>query len=308
MKTTPRLPVLTLLGAVLGATSAFATDAVVTHDTTIYTSSPTTQGAAVTLTVSSTAPAKSALVKFNVTGMLPAGTTSDQVATATLRFFVNSSSTASGAVNVHVITGSWLESTATGAGPAYNATVSASIPAVSLPANQFMALDVTDVVKSWITTPASNQGLMFRPSGTVNVVFDSKEATSRGHEPELDITLKGNTWITGTADPLAEMGRDGDYFLNKTTNTFFGPKTAGAWGAGTPLIGPTGATGAAGPTGATGMQGPAGPQGATGATGAQGPAGPQGPQGPVGSAGPATLRLLPQGDLSMGSFTEGTPP
>lgn len=209
---------------------------------------------------------------------------------------------------MHIVTGSWTESTTSGAGPAYNGSVSATIPVASFALNQFVALDVTDVVKNWITTPASNQGLMLRPNGTVTVVFDSKEATSRGHEPELDITLKGNTWITGTADPIAGTGRDGDYYLNKTTNTFFGPKTAGAWGSGTTIIGPTGATGAtgatgpAGPTGTTGAQGPAGP---TGATGAQGPAGPQGAQGPP---GPATLRLLPQGDLSMGSFTEGTPP
>ena len=48
---------------------------------------------------------------------------------------------------------------------------------------------------------------------------------------------------------------DGDFYINTTTNTIFGPKTSGTWGSGTSLIGPQG------------------PQGNTGATGAQGPAG-----------------------------------
>lgn len=75
----PRLVLLALFAAT-GA-RAFAVDALVTSDTTVFSGSTTAQGAATTFTVTS-ASTKSALVKFNISGMLPAGTTSDQVATA----------------------------------------------------------------------------------------------------------------------------------------------------------------------------------------------------------------------------------
>jgi len=101
--------------------------------------------------------------------------------------------------------------------------------------------------------------------------------------------LNGKTVLNGTTAPSNAIGTDGDFYINTVTNQIFGPKAAGVWGAGTSLIGPTGATGAtgpAGPAGATGATGPAGPAGATGATGATGPAGPAGPTGATGATGP----------------------
>ncbi len=112
----------------------------------------------------------------------------------------------------------------------------------------------------------------------------------------------GAAVLNGTVDPQPADGSDGDFFINTTSNEIFGPKTAGAWGTGTSLIGPqgpkgdtgdtgpkgdtgaTGATGATGPIGATGATGPIGATGATGATGQQGPIGPIGPQGPSGTS------------------------
>jgi len=80
----------------------------------------------------------------------------------------------------------------------------------------------------------------------------------------------------------------------------FGPKTAGAWGNGTTLVGPqgpkgdTGATGPAGALGATGPQGLQGPKGDTGPQGLQGPKGDTGATGPAGAEG-ATGATGPQG-------------
>ncbi|MGV8804794.1 MAG: hypothetical protein ACWA6Y_07515 [Polaromonas sp.] len=121
--------------------------------------------------------------------------------------------------------------------------------------------------------------------------------------------LNGKTLLSGNADPLTGDGSDGDFYLNRVTNTLFGPKTANAWpGSGTSLKGPAGAqgvqgetgpkgdTGAVGPAGAKGDTGPQGPQGAKGDTGAVGPAGakgdtgaqgPQGAKGDTGAVGPA---------------------
>jgi hypothetical protein len=82
--------------------------------------------------------------------------------------------------------------------------------------------------------------------------------------------------LSGTSNPLPAIGSNGDFYINTTTNTLYGPKASGAWPTGVSLVGPQGLTGM---TGATGPQGPAG------ATGVQGPAGPTGPTGPQGVAG-----------------------
>jgi len=54
----------------------------------------------------------------------------------------------------------------------------------------------------------------------------------------------GNSVLSGAGAPGAGVGSNGDFYINTSTNTIFGPKTAGAWGSGTSLIGPTGPTGA----------------------------------------------------------------
>lgn len=74
----------------------------------------------------------------------------------------------------------------------------------------------------------------------------------------------GLTILNGTTNPTGGVGVNGDFYINTTSNTIFGPKAAGAWPAGTSLVGPTGATGATGPTGLTGATGPTGATGATG--------------------------------------------
>ena len=83
----------------------------------------------------------------------------------------------------------------------------------------------------------------------------------------------GNTILNGTTAPAAGTGANGDFYLNTATSTLYGPKTAGAWGAGTLLA----------------IQGPQGPQGSTGLTGATGPAGPTGATGATGAAGATIL-------------------
>jgi len=77
------------------------------------------------------------------------------------------------------------------------------------------------------------------------------------------------------------------------------------------LTGPPGRDGPAGPVGVKGDIGPQGPTGPPGDPGRAGAEGPQGLQGPQGEPGPPALwptRILPQGDLSMGEFTQGSPP
>ena len=99
--------------------------------------------------------------------------------------------------------------------------------------------------------------------------------------------------LSGTVDPTLADGIVGDFYINTTDWTIFGPKTATSWGTGTSLIGPAGPTGGVGPTGPAGTTGPTGPSGTAGPTGptgsastVAGPTGPTGSAGTAGSAGP----------------------
>ena len=106
--------------------------------------------------------------------------------------------------------------------------------------NQFILLDITQLVQSWESGAVVNNGLALALNGTVgSFSFDSKEAELTSHEPELLITLNG------PAGPQGPQGAQGIQGL----------------------------TGPQGPAGAPGPIGPAGP------AGAQGPAGPAGPKG-----------------------------
>ncbi|OFY75577.1 MAG: hypothetical protein A2275_19045 [Bacteroidetes bacterium RIFOXYA12_FULL_35_11] len=81
--------------------------------------------------------------------------------------------------------------------------------------------------------------------------------------------LDGKTVLNGTANPTTE-GVDGDFYINTATNTIFGPKTTGAWGAGTSIIGQQGEQGIQGIQGVQGLQGEQGTAGANGANGING--------------------------------------
>jgi hypothetical protein len=85
--------------------------------------------------------------------------------------------------------------------------------------------------------------------------------------------VPGSQIFAGTGAPAATLGNIGDYYLDKSTGNFYGPKTANGWGSPIALSGGSGSQGPAGPQGPSGPQGPAGATGATGATGAAGAAG-----------------------------------
>ena len=119
----------------------------------------------------------------------------------------------------------------------------------------------------------------------------------------------GNTILSGVVNPTApDLGQVGDFYINTSTGTIFGPKSAISpyWPASGIAItggaggeGPAGPTGPAGPAGATGLQGPAGvpglpgEPGEKGEPGGSGPAGAVGPQGPAGASG----ETGPKGDV-----------
>jgi len=127
----------------------------------------------------------------------------------------------------------------------------------------------------------------------------------------------GTKWFSWTGVPGQNLGALFDYYLDVATGDIWqkvdregGP----AWAAegnirgGQGPVGPTGPAGSPGTTGPQGPPGIAGLAGPSGQVGASGEAGPQGPPGPPGPAAVWPTHLAPQGDLSMGEFTQGAPP
>lgn len=64
----------------------------------------------------------------------------------------------------------------------------------------------------------------------------------------------GNTVLYGAGAPAAGTGVDGNFYIDTTTHTVYGPK-AGSWPAGTSLIGPKGDQGTPGTDGNDGAAG-----------------------------------------------------
>jgi hypothetical protein len=53
----------------------------------------------------------------------------------------------------------------------------------------------------------------------------------------------GKTVLNGSGAPGSGLGSDGDFYIDTTAHAVYGPKTSGAWGSPTSLIGPKGDTG-----------------------------------------------------------------
>lgn len=119
-----------------------------------------------------------------------------------------------------------------------------------------------------------------RPGSAGYMVSDGTVWTSNAGAPGTN----GNTILSGTGLPSGLSGNNGDYYVDVVATRFYGPKTSGVWGTGTPLVGPAGSAGTPGATGAKGDTGAQGPKGDTGATGPQGASGADGAQGPAGPA------------------------
>jgi len=263
---------------ILAGLSPFAADAVEAPslaDSYTASATPTSNfGTAVNLKANSTA---KALFRFDMSA-LPLATTAADVAKATLFLWVNNVTTA-GELEILPAATIWTES-----GVTFNTLPGLGIPdATGIPVSQagsYVAVDVTNRVKSWVASPAGNFGLAVEPDAAfpnTSVLLDSKENTLTGHVAFIDIALKGAgaTGVTGPIGPTGATGVTGS--IGPT-----GPTGATGFTGG---IGPTGATGftggigPTGPTGATGFTGSIGPTGATGVTGSIGPTGPTGAAG-----------------------------
>ncbi|QUO23828.1 hypothetical protein KEH57_09515 [Burkholderia cenocepacia] len=71
----------------------------------------------------------------------------------------------------------------------------------------------------------------------------------------------GSAVLSGYGAPTANLGRNGDFYIDQLGPAIYGPRADTGWGAATALVGPQGPQGAAGATGAPGPTGPAGAPG-----------------------------------------------
>lgn len=129
-----------------------------------------------------------------------------------------------------------------------------------------------------LSDDVGNDGDFFLHTGTY-VFYGPKVA---GHWPSTGVSLigppgamgfqgpigppNGNVIRSGTIDPVAGTGFDGDWYINTTSHFLFGPK-AGTWPTGITMIGPTGSQGIQGPTGNAVLHGTGSPASLTGANG-----------------------------------------
>ena len=228
-----------LLFGLLAALSmrARAVEATLVADTHVNSARPTVNSGAISnINVGA---GYTGLLQFDL-GVLPSGTTSAQIAHATLRLYTNRVDTA-GLVSLQPLNGAWSEY-----GVTYQTLPATGSVAQVFPVSQtgqYVAIDVTALVQGWITTPATNFGLTLT-AGTASVQFDSKENDLTGHPAVLDIQ-------TVSQGPAGSQG------------------VAGPAGAAGPA-GPQGLAGSAGAAGVTGPAGPIGPQGPQGIKGLPG--------------------------------------
>lgn len=144
-----------------------------------------------------------------------------------------------------------------------------------------------------LTTASGLPGLFFNSDGVTWQSVGGKGAKG-------DAGPAGTSVLYGTGAPGSGVGSDGDFYIDTTGYTIYGPKATGAWPSGTSLVGPAGTSilsGAAAPTtegdngdfyirtttsmlygpkaagtwpAGVSLIGATGPTGATGATGANG--------------------------------------
>jgi hypothetical protein len=270
------------------------------------------------LGVSNVAPTQDSFLRFDPVGILPEGTTAAQIHKATLILYVSRSDT-TGSISLCPVTAAWIEGKGTGqavAGVTWNTRPAVgpsqgAFPVSTSQLDEFVMLDVTELVRDWVANPSSNFGIALKPSGTVTMYFDSKESSSPGHNPAIDVTLTGPVGPKGDTGPIGPQGNQG---VPGPVGPQ-GPKGLvwrGSWTSGASyladnVVSHAGSTWVAlaantnstpgegnsnwqlmvqmGAIGSQGLTGPEGPQGPAGAQGGMGPQGPQGAKGDTGMQG-----------------------
>jgi hypothetical protein len=168
----------------------------------------TNYGAAISLVVGQ---GTTSYVQFNLSG-IPAGATIDK---ATLRLYVDAVG-AKGSFDVYQLNSAWSENTLTYNTPppalGTSATNGHGIVVTAASVNQFLLIDITPLVQSWVNGATPNNGVALSlTSAAGSFSFDSKESLLTANGPELEIALmsQGPQGIQGPAGPTGLQGPQG---------------------------------------------------------------------------------------------------
>ncbi|MBI3477534.1 MAG: DNRLRE domain-containing protein [Acidobacteria bacterium] len=219
-RTAPSLTLLNRILCALATVVAFGLTALAqitpSQDAYTNTATPTTNfGAKTLLDVQSAS--QNTYIQFDLSS-IPSGYTGSNIAKATLKLYVNTVP-AAGSFNVDFVNGTWDEKTITAnILPALGTTIAASIPLSSTNVKDYVLIDVTPALQAWLNGTQPNDGIALVANGSLNATFDSKEATTQSHPPELDVVFasSGGGGITGinTANGSGLIGGGNSGTLN----------------------------------------------------------------------------------------------
>jgi hypothetical protein len=118
-------------------------------------------------------------IQFNMAS-IPAGA---NVSQATLKLYVNTVTTA-GSFNVDYVNGTWMENKITSSlAPTLGSVIVSSVPITAADKNQYILINITPAVVSWLNGSEINDGIALVANGTFNASFDSKENTTTSIPP-----------------------------------------------------------------------------------------------------------------------------
>ena len=186
----------------LAVPTAFAVEGTLVAGAHVSSASPAVNaGALPTLNVGG---GSRAFLQFDLSP-LPVGTTASAVAKATLRLWVNRVGFA-GSIDVSQVNAAWSESTIT-----FNSAPPASLLASgkAVTAAQWVVVDVTSVVKQWVTSPSANHGIEVTPGGrrAVHGRFLRQQGEHR-HQPPGPVGHHRGWRISGSDGCARVLGDD----------------------------------------------------------------------------------------------------
>jgi hypothetical protein len=185
---------------------------------TSFTSANGNFGTNPTLTVSAN---NTAYVKFEIARALPAGTKGDDVARATVKFYVSKVATA-GKLDLFPILGEWDEKTITANNAPPIGPLALTTPQIEKDAQgNYLLIDITDLVKQWLGDAAGqnaipNYGFALLPHPVdsqtpqlADINFDSKENSQTSHDGLLSIQLESGSTGLQSVTTDATLAGDG---------------------------------------------------------------------------------------------------
>jgi hypothetical protein len=162
-----------------------------------------------------------AYVKFEIAGTLSAGTKRDDIAKATVKFYVNKVATA-GKLDLYPIMADWDEKTITANNAPPIGSLALTTPQIAKDAQgNYVLIDITDLVKQWFDDGSGqnaipNYGFALAPHPVdpntpqlADINFDSKENSQTSHDALLSVQLEHGSAGLQTVTTDATLTGDG---------------------------------------------------------------------------------------------------